>query len=97
MFLARLYLSQLHILNFMITWFSDIFIFLFEIFRWEPLLMKLPKNFLQKIQDFQNVYDHEVFSQNKIQIIWSTHHPISQIPKYQIFQEFVNQSEQMSN
>ena len=41
--------------------------------------MKLPKNFLQKIQDFQNVYDREVFSRNKIQIIWSTHHMISRI------------------
>ena len=46
--------------------------------------MKLPKNFLQKIQDFQNVYDREVFSRNKIQIIWSTHHMISQIPNFKI-------------
>ena len=41
--------------------------------------MKLPKNFLQKIQDFQNVYDREVFSRNKIQIIWSTQYMISRI------------------
>ena len=63
----------------------NFYLFLFNIFRWGPLLMKLPKNFLQKIQDFQNVYDREVFSRNKIQFIWSTQHMISRIPNFKIF------------